>query len=597
MPFPRERDGSLRDLLRELSDTLHYVVGPEDASGFINVVGQRIDGISIPMDRRDLMGNGENDSASANATASRALALLYAQADSVRIDLANLRRELAQVTDELSHLRTASVLEGGEQLVQAAVHADTAAQTAVSSLDELTRRTQLDELTGALNRTLMHDRIDNAIAMAKRHGTQVGLIFVDLDAFKPINDRLGHAVGDAVLQLATRRLEESVRESDSVSRHGGDEFLVLLAELASAADAAPVAQKILEALGAPGVVGPHSLSLSASLGIAVYPEDGDDALALIAGADGAMYQAKKRGPGGFAFCSGQAVTTIDSRSGPMELEPLARRPDSAFAEHEARLRELLEANRQLVDAAQTAQRLQANAEEAHQRQINFVAMAAHALRNPLTALRMATATLTHPTVGEAAPTDRHRVIDRQTALMARLIDDLIDGSRVGAGKFRLFRSDLRLDAIIATALDACRHAIDVKQLQLRLDLADEPAEVNGDPQRLMQVFSNLLNNAARRAAPGGAIALAMEIDGAEVVVRVTNDGVGIAPEALPRIFDLFTLDTNVPLDDAGLGIGLAVVHELVRAHGGTVSANSAGAKSGSEFVVRLPRAPQAAVAG
>jgi len=82
-----------------------------------------------------------------------------------------------------------------------------------------------------------------------------------------------------------------------------------------------------------------------------------------------------------------------------------------------------------------------------------------------------------------------------------------------------------------------------------------------------------------------------------VVVRVTNDGVGIAPEALPRIFDLFTLDTNVPLDDAGLGIGLAVVHELVRAHGGTVSANSAGAKSGSEFVVRLPRAPQAAVAG
>jgi len=543
------------------------------------------------------MSNSDDVSAGEHATASGALALLHAQADAVRGDLAHLRRELAQVTDELSHLRSARVLEGSEQLVQAAVHADTAAQTAVSSLGELTRRTQLDELTGAPNRKLMLDRIDNAIAMAKRHGTHVGLIFVDLDAFKPINDRLGHAVGDAVLQLVTRRLEEAVRESDSVGRHGGDEFVVLLAELASAADAAPVAQKILEALGAPGVVGPHALSLSASLGIAVYPQDGDDAVALIGRADAAMYQAKKRGPGGFAFCSGLAAATIGRRSGPMELAPLAMRPDSAFAEHEARLRELLEANRQLVDAAQTAQGLQANAEEAHYRQINFVAMAAHALRNPLAAIRMATATLTHPMVGEAARTGPLQVIERQTAMMARLIDDLIDGSRVGAGKFRLRRSVLRLDGIITAALDACRHAIDAKRLQFRLDLADEPAEVNGDPQRLMQVFSNLLNNAARRAAPDGAIALAMQIDGAQVVVRVANDGIGIAPEALPHIFDLFTLDTNVPLDDAGLGVGLAVVHELVRAHGGTVSANSAGAESGSEFVVRLPRAPQAAVAG
>ena len=544
-----------------------------------------------------MMGNGDSVSSKAHATASRALALLGAQADTVRAELANLRRELAQVTDELSHLSSDTVLEGSEQLVQAAVHADSAAQTAVSSLDELTRSTQLDDLTGVPNRKLMLDRIDNAIAMAKRRGTHVGLIFVDLDAFKPINDRLGHAVGDAVLQLATRRLQEAVRESDSVGRHGGDEFVVLLAELASAADAAPVAQKILEALGAPGSVGPHVVSVSASLGIAVYPEDGDDAVTLIEAADEAMYQAKERGPGGFAFCYGQAAATIGRRSGLMELEPLASRPDSPFAEHEARLRELLEANRQLVGAAQTAQSLQSHAEQAHHRQINFVAMAAHALRNPLTAIRMATAILTRSTVGDAARTGPHGVIERQTALMARLIDDLIDGSRAGAGMFRLSRSDLRLDAVIASALDACRHAIDAKQLKLRLDLAAEPVHVNGDPQRLMQVFSNLVNNASRRSGPGGAIALAMELDGAEVVVRVTNDGIGIAPDALPRIFDLFTLDTNLPLDDAGLGIGLAVVYELVRAHGGTVSANSAGTDSGSEFVVRLPRAPQASVAG
>jgi len=533
-------------------------------------------------------------SATAHGMANRELSLLQGQTDALRADLANLRRQLAQVTDELSYARTARVLEGSEHLVQAAVHADTAAQTAVSSLDELTRRTQLDELTGAPNRTLMLDRIDNAIALAKRRGTQVGLIFVDLDAFKPINDRLGHAVGDAVLQLATRRLEAAVRESDSVGRHGGDEFVVLLAELASAADAAAVAQKILEALAAPAVVGPHSLSLSASLGIAVYPDDGEDAVVLIGGADLAMYQAKKRGPGGFAFSSGQAAMVVGSSHGPVEVAPLAGRPDSPFAEHEARLRELLEANRQLVGAAQTAQRLQANAEEAHHRQINFVAMAAHALRSPLSAVRMATAAVNHPRLGDAARAGQYLVIERQTALIARLIDDLLDGSRVGVGEFRLRRSDLHLHGIITAALDACRHAIDVKQLQLRLDLTKEHARVNGDPQRLTQVFSNLLNNAARRAAPGGAVTMTMEIDGPEVVVRVANDGVGIAAEALPRIFDLFTLDTNLALDDAGLGIGLAVVRELVRAHAGTVSANSAGTDSGSEFVVRLPRSARLA---
>ena len=535
------------------------------------------------------MGSDHNVNPGIDDTASLELPHLHSQADALRGDLVNHRKQLAQKTVEMRNMRSAHVLEGSEQLVLAAVHADTAAQTAVSSLDELARRTQLDELTGAPNRTLMLDRIDNAIAMGKRHGTQVGLIFVDLDAFKPINDRFGHAVGDAVLQLVTRRLESAVRVSDSVGRHGGDEFVVLLAELANGADAAAVAQKILDALAAPAMVGPHSLSLSASLGIALYPEDGDDAAILIGAADGAMYRAKQRGRSGFAFCSGRTAMAMAAGSGPVEPTKHAGRTDSPFAEHEARLRELLEANRQLVGAAQIAQRLQANAEEAHHRQINFVAMAAHALRSPLSAIRMATAAASHPRIDESMRANQYRLIERQTTLIARLIDDLLDGSRVGVGEFRLRRGALRLDGIIAAAIDTCRHAIEVKQLQLRLDLTDEPAEVNGDPQRLTQVFSNLLNTALRRAEPGGEVALTMTIDGAEVVVHVTNDGIGIAPETMPGIFDLFTLDTNVPLDDAGLGIGLAVVHELVRAHGGTVFASSGGAENGCEFVVRLPR--------
>ena len=342
-------------------------------------------------DEGDMGEDGEDAKA---AAARRSLALLNAQADAVRAELAGLRRDLAKAKDELSGLRTAQLLEANAELVQAAVHADSVAQTAVSTLDELARSTQHDELTGAPTRALMLDRLETAISMAQRRATRVGVIFLDLDYFKQINDSLGHAVGDRVLQLATRRLEASVRESDSVSRHGGDEFVVLLAEMAKASDAAAVAQKILESLAAPAHVGAHTLSLSGSLGISVYPEDGADANTLIECADAAMYRAKKAGPGRYAFCS-EIVdgVEVDSRTPAEPTSPPGKRAESPLAEHEARLRELLEANKHLVSAAQSAQKLQASAEEAHHRQINFVAMAAHALRNPLSAIRMAATTL------------------------------------------------------------------------------------------------------------------------------------------------------------------------------------------------------------
>ncbi len=535
----------------------------------------------------------DGEDAKAAATR-RTLALLNAQADAVRAELAGVRRDLANAKDELGGLRTAQLLEVNAELVQAAVHADSVAQTAVSSLDELARSTQYDELTGAPTRSLMLDRLETAIAMAQRRATRVGVIFLDLDFFKQINDSLGHAVGDRVLQLATRRLEAAVRESDTVSRHGGDEFVVLLAEMVKASDAAAVAQKIIDSLAAPAQVGPHMLSLSGSLGISVYPEDGADPSTLIDCADSAMYRAKKAGPGRYAFCSEIVETDgLDAElRAPIETTShTSKRPDSALAEHEARLRELLEANKHLVSAAQTAQKLQANAENAHHRQINFVAMAAHALRNPLSAIRMAAATLRHPKADEAVRATQHDVIQRQTAHMVRLIDDLLDGSRVGAGEFRLQRSALDLGLIVAEAIDASRHSIDAKRQRLRVELAPGPTLVDGDPQRLTQVFSNLLSNASRRTPQGGDIVLRMDTEGDQLAISVAHEGVGIAPDALPHIFDLFTLDTNVPLDESALGIGLAVVHELVKAHGGSVSASSDGDDRGTEFVVRLPAAP------
>ena len=527
-----------------------------------------------------------------------ALALLNAQAEAMRAELAALRREVGQAKDELGNLRGAQLLEVNAELVQAAVHADSVAQTVVSSLDELARSTQHDELTGAPTRALMLDRVETAISMAQRRSSRVGVIFLDLDGFKQINDSLGHAVGALVLQLATRRLETAVRESDSVSRHGGDEFVILLTELARASDAAAVAQKVIDSLALPAQLGKHNLAISASLGISVYPEDGADPATLIHCADAAMYRAKKAGPGRFAFCS-EIVDGVDGDAhAPADTVAAhaTRRSDSALAEHEARLRELREANKQLVSAAQNAQQLQAYAENAHHGQINFVAMAAHALRNPLSAIRMAAATLRHPKADDAMRAAQHDVIQRQTAHMARLIEDLLDGSRVGTGRFRLQRSTLDLGAIVADAVDGFRHAIDAKRQRLHIELAPAPTLVDGDPQRLTQVFGNLLSNASRRAPPGGDIALTMVDSGDQLAICVAHEGIGISAEMLPHIFDLFTLDTNVPVDESGLGIGLAVVHELVKAHGGSVVATSAGLEHGTEFVVRLPRVPAAPAA-
>ena len=152
-----------------------------------------------------------------------------------------------------------------------------------------------DVLTDLPNRMLFNDRLARAIALARRYGRRLALLFLDCDRFKHINDTLGHAVGDQVLRTIARRLMASVRESDTVCRHGGDEFLILLSEVDHSEDASLTAQKVVTSVAEPIVLGGHELSLSASIGISVYPEDGQDAQSLIMRADTAMYHAKNTG--------------------------------------------------------------------------------------------------------------------------------------------------------------------------------------------------------------------------------------------------------------------------------------------------------------
>ncbi|HYB95196.1 MAG TPA: EAL domain-containing protein [Vicinamibacterales bacterium] len=152
-----------------------------------------------------------------------------------------------------------------------------------------------DALTDLPNRLLLNDRLARAVALARRYGRRLAVLFLDCDRFKHINDTLGHAVGDQVLRSIAKRLTTCVRESDTVSRHGGDEFLVLLSEVDEPADAGLIAEKIVRSIAEPHFIAGHELSLTASVGIALYPEDGQDAQSLIMRADTAMYHAKNTG--------------------------------------------------------------------------------------------------------------------------------------------------------------------------------------------------------------------------------------------------------------------------------------------------------------
>lgn len=230
---------------------------------------------------------------------------------SLRLENERLRAELAEKKKEVLALQQSAdkapselLLATNERLLISALEADTLSDDQAIQIESLTRTSQRDALTGTPNRAVLADRLDKAIGMAKRHSKRTALLFVDLNDFKSINDELGHLAGDTVLQLVARRLESGVRDSDTVSRHGGDEFLVLLAELSNAADAAAIATKMIAALAEPVFVAGRVLTISASVGIAVYPEDGEYASTLMAKADEAMYRAKKSGQSSFVFYQG-----------------------------------------------------------------------------------------------------------------------------------------------------------------------------------------------------------------------------------------------------------------------------------------------------
>jgi signal transduction histidine kinase/ActR/RegA family two-component response regulator len=232
-------------------------------------------------------------------------------------------------------------------------------------------------------------------------------------------------------------------------------------------------------------------------------------------------------------------------------------------------------------------------QEADRRKDEFLAMLAHELRNPLAPIRNGLYILRMPKADGAAGGRVIQMMEQQVRHLTRMVDDLLDVSRISRGKIQLCKETIDLASAVGHAVETVRPLAEAQRHTLSVVLPPEPIFLEGDATRLEQVLCNLLNNAAKYTEPGGRIDLTVQRDGDAAVVGVRDTGVGIPADMLPHVFDLFTqADRSLARSQGGLGIGLTLVRKLVEMMGGTVTAHSDGLGKGSQFLVRLPTLPQ-----
>ena len=265
----------------------------------------------------------------------------------------------------------------------------------------------------------------------------------------------------------------------------------------------------------------------------------------------------------------------------------ALRNEPASADYQWRNAQLREANTALVMAALDAQTLQAAAERLLGQQKEALAVVAHELRTPLTPIRLATDML-----GRVRPDEMQRyqtIIENEIEHMVAVINDLLDVSRAETGKLRIVRQTVDLGRVVAAAVEACRPAMDGRGQHFSIEVPAQAIKLDADPVRLVQILRNLLDNASKYTPASGEIALSVAVVGESAVIRVSDNGIGITAAALGNVFEPFTQEVHaMRFNGVGLGLGLAVVRQLVAAHGGSVMASSKGLGHGSQFVATLP---------
>ncbi len=242
----------------------------------------------------------------------------------------------------------------------------------------------------------------------------------------------------------------------------------------------------------------------------------------------------------------------------------------------------------MKDREEELRRLAANLSEADRRKTEFLAVLAHELRNPLAPIRHGLDLLRLQSNNQAMSSEVRDMLDRQVNQMVRLVNDLLDIARITSGKVALRKQRAEMSDLIKVAVETSMPLIDASKHHLTVSIADGPIPVDVDPERITQVVSNLLNNAAKYTPVGGRIGLDVVREGSEVVVSVTDSGIGIAPQSIGTVFELFRqVGQDFERSQGGLGIGLSLVRQLVELHGGSVSATSAGEGHGCTFTIRL----------
>lgn len=543
------------------------------------------------------MDEQPNSLTPAVAKAEQQLAQVTERVEAMRAVLVRLLQDVVRAESFLDHNQSVQLLEANEQLVLTTLDAQIDSESALQALDEVARTAGLDPLTQLVNRALAFDRLEQAIGHAKRQGTQLALLFVDLDKFKQINDSRGHGVGDQVLQQVAHCLLSAVRESDTVSRHGGDEFVILLDDLADIDDALQVAEKLKEVLRVARAANADWAELSASIGISIYPRDADTADALIACADQAMYMAKRQGPGEISFFVGDA-DPLELSPAAVPEAPSAKRKAAELAQLLAKQEEkhllLQEANQQLVLATLSAMDLQAAAAAAEQRQADFMAGVAAELNNPLSPIRIAMAMLGRPADAAALLPQAQEVMAQQASQIRGFVSDLlhpVDAEERDRARLALALRPLDLSALLEHCAHLCQPLLHQRGQRLICVLPPDALRVHGDALRLTQAISNLLSNASKYSHEGGAIQLNLLSLDTQAVIGISDAGIGISAPALQTIFEPFGQEVHaVGVHGGGLGLGLTVAREIIEAHGGTVKATSAGVGLGSQFFVTLPLA-------
>ena len=294
------------------------------------------------------------------------------------------------------------------------------------------------------------------------------------------------------------------------------------------------------------------------------------------------------------------VLTEEGASSEMVLRTLETLGNVTLLERPVRVPALVSAVRaalrarrrqyQIRDYLAESERTAASLREADRRKDEFLAILAHELRNPLAPLRNALEAMRLASLDGETLAWARSIMERQLTQMVRLIDDLLDVSRVSRGRVELKHENAALSALVQDALELCQEAIRNAQHTLSVSLPAVPVFLRCDPTRIVQVLGNLLSNATKYTPPGGRIEIAARTSDGEVEITVRDNGVGIPPEMLTRVFDMFTqVERSLERAQGGLGIGLTLVKRLVEMHGGQVEARSDGPGCGSSFVLRLPQ--------